>query len=77
MNQMRGVIKNKNRETIKKEQNQNVRAKDRLKNSTKSFKSRLNHAEVKINKLKDRSFEISQLEEHYALNVCISLKFIC
>ena len=77
MNQMRGVIKNKNRETIKKEHNQNVRAKDRLKNSTKSFKSRLNHAEVKINKLKDRSFEISLLEEHYALNVCISLKFIC
>ena len=38
--------------------------KTQLKNSIKSFKSGLSHAEERIIKFKDRSFEINQLEEY-------------
>ena len=40
-----------------------------LKNSIKSFKSGLSHAEERIIKFKDRSFEINQLEEYNGLSV--------
>lgn len=50
------AISNRNRNSKAEEYNERTK-----KNPTESFKSILNHAEEKIRKLKDRSFEISQL----------------
>lgn len=53
-------------ETIKRNQTEILELKNtmtEMKNSTESFNHRLNHPEERISELKDRSFEISQLEK--------------
>ena len=67
---------NKEIKTVKKNEIEILELKTELKNSIENFKSRLNHAEERISKLKNRSFEINQLEEYNSLNVYLSNSYV-
>lgn len=58
MNKMRSLI-----ETIRKQILELKNTRIELKNSIENFKNRLDYSEEIINKLEDRLFDISQLEE--------------
>lgn len=63
---------NKEIETIKKEKKKPEisELKTERKSSIENLKSRISHVKEIISTLKDRSFEMSQLEEQYSVSAC-------